>query len=65
MAEIPDVFQVLLYPTFSYTVGLGPSSGLHEIREAKSLSLNLGALVTRTGLALYPLYPPTGQGPTP
>ena len=43
----------------------GSSGELNEIREAKSLSLNLGALVTRTSLALYPLYPPTGQGPTP
>ena len=42
----------------------GTSGELNEMREAKSSSLNLEALVTRTSLALHPLYPPTGRGPT-
>ena len=42
----------------------GTSGELNEIREAISLSLNLEALVTRTSLALHPLHPPTGRGPT-
>ena len=43
MAEIFDVFQLLLYPTHYHVLLVcrvrGTSGGLHEIREAKSLSL--------------------------
>lgn len=42
----------------------GTSGELNEIREAKSLSLNLEALVIKTSLALHLRYPPTGRGPT-
>ena len=71
MAEISDVFQVLLYlPTRQFLFNSldlairGLPDDSYEIREAISLSLNLEALVTRTSLALHPLYPPTGRGPT-
>ena len=60
--SVTGVFGGLVHSTTSPDPG--SSGGLNEIREANSLSLNLEALVTRTSLALHPLYPPTGRGPT-
>ena len=71
MAEISDVFQLLLYlpvrQFLFHTLDLairGLPDDSYEIRETKSLSLNLEALVMMTSLALHHSYPPTGRGPT-